>query len=60
MDCPQCTSTIANRIRRVPGDVSSSVDFQSGLAVVRHDGRDGIEQAATAVDKAGRHAERRP
>jgi mercuric ion transport protein len=61
MDCAECTSTIANRIKRVPGVVSASVDFDSGVAVVRYDGRAGMEQAAVdAVKKAGFHAEVRP
>jgi mercuric ion transport protein len=61
MDCAECTSTIANRIKRVPGVVSASVEFESGIAVVRHDGRAGMEQAAiAAVKKAGFHAEVRP
>ncbi len=54
MDCPECTSTIANRIKKVPGVVSASVDFESGIAVVRYDGRDGMEAAAiAAVEDAG-------
>lgn len=37
--------------------VSVAVDFESGAAVVRHDGRDGIERAAIeAVEAAGFHA----
>jgi copper chaperone CopZ len=61
MDCPECTSTIAKRIKQVPGVVSASVDFESGLAIVRYDGRGGMEQAAiAAVKKAGFHAEFRP
>jgi copper chaperone CopZ len=61
MDCAECTSTIANRIKKVPGVVSATVDFESGLAVVRHDGRDGIESASIkAVEDAGFRAERQP
>jgi copper chaperone CopZ len=51
MDCPECTGTIANRIKKVPGVVSASVDFKSGIAVVRHDGRDGLEAASVAAVK---------
>ena len=61
MDCAECTGTIAKRIKQVPGVVSASVDFDSGIAVVRYDGRAGMEQAAiAAVKKAGFHAEARP
>ncbi len=49
MDCPECTGTIANRLEKVPGVVSASVDFDSGVAVVRHDGRAGLEAAAIAA-----------
>ncbi len=61
MDCKECTSTIANRIRRVPGVVSASVDFESGLAIVRYDGREGMAEAAVgAVEAAGFRAEVSP
>ena len=61
MDCKECTSTIANRIKRVPGVVSATVDFESGLASVRHDGREGLERAAIkAVEDAGFRAEVSP
>lgn len=54
MDCKECTSTIANAIKKVPGVVSATVDFESGNAVVRHDGREGMADAAIeAVEKAG-------
>ncbi len=54
MDCEECTGTIAKRIKRVPGVVSASVDFESGIAVVRHDGRPGIDaEAIRAVEDAG-------
>jgi len=49
MDCAECTGTIANRIKKVAGVVSASVDFDSGIAVVRHDDRDGLEAAAIAA-----------
>jgi copper chaperone CopZ len=58
MDCKECTSTIANAIKKVPGVVSATVDFESGNAVVRHDGRDGMANAAIkAVEDAGYRAE---
>lgn len=61
MDCPECTGTIANRIKKVPGVVSASVDFDSGIAVVRHDGRDGLDAAViAAVADAGFAAEVAP
>ncbi len=58
MDCRECTRTIAHAIERVPGVVSVTVDFESGNAVVRHDGREGMADAAIdAVEKAGYRAE---
>lgn len=58
MDCKECTSTIANAIKKVPGVVSVTVDFESGNAVVRYDGREGMKDAAIeAVAKAGYRAE---
>jgi len=61
MDCAECTSTIANRIKKVPGVVSATVDFESGVAVIRYDGRDGVESASIkAVEDAGFTAERQP
>ena len=54
MDCKECTSTIANRIKKVPGVVAAIVDFESGNAVVRYDGREGMPTAAIkAVEDAG-------
>lgn len=61
MDCKECTSTIANRIKKVPGVVSATVDFESGNAIVRYDGRDGMASAAIkAVQDAGFNAELQP
>jgi copper chaperone CopZ len=61
MDCAECTGTIANAIKKVPGVVSATVDFESGNAVVRYDGRDGIADAAIkAVETAGYRAELKP
>ena len=61
MDCKECTSTIANAIKKVPGVVSVTVEFESGKAVVRYDGRDGMADAAIkAVEKAGYRAELQP
>jgi copper chaperone CopZ len=58
MDCKECTNTIANAIKKVPGVVSASVDFETGNAVVRYDGRDGMADAAIkAVVSAGYGAE---
>lgn len=58
MDCKECTSTIAKAIKKVPGVVSATVDFKSGNAVIRYDGRDGMAEAAIkAVEKAGYRAE---
>lgn len=34
MDCKECTSTIANAIKKVPGVVSATVDFETGNAEV--------------------------
>lgn len=57
MDCKECTSTIAKAIKKVPGVVSATVDFKSGNAVVRYDGRDGMPDAAIkAVEDAGYRA----
>ncbi|MEJ7600218.1 MAG: mercuric transporter MerT family protein [Kofleriaceae bacterium] len=54
MDCRECTSGIAKRIKKVPGVVSATVDFESGNAVVRYDGRDGMaSDAIKAVEDAG-------
>jgi mercuric ion transport protein len=61
MDCKACTSTIANSINRVPGVVSAAVDFESGNAIVRYDGRDGMTgDAIKAVEDAGYRAEVQP
>ena len=61
MDCKECTGTIASAIKTVPGVVSATVDFKSGLAVVRYDGRDGVTRAAIqAVEKAGYRAVPKP
>lgn len=61
MDCKECTSTIASAIKKVPGVVSAKVDFESGNAVVRYDGRDGMPDAAIkAVENAGYRAKVKP
>ena len=61
MDCKECTSTIASAIKKVPGVVSATVDFKSGNAVVRHDGRNDMANAAIkAVADAGYRAEVQP
>ena len=61
MDCKECTSTIATAIKKVPGVVSAKVDFESGSAIVRHDGRDGMPDAAIkAVEDAGYRAKVKP
>lgn len=61
MDCKECTGTIANAIKKVPGVVSATVNFESGNAVVRYDGREGMADAAIeAVEKAGYRAELKP
>lgn len=61
MDCKECTSTIANAIKKIPGVVSANVDFESGNAVVRYDGRDGMaDSAIKAVEKSGYRAELKP
>ena len=61
MDCEECTGTIASAIKKVPGVVSATVDFDSGNAVVRYDGRDGMADAAIkAVEKSGYRAELKP
>lgn len=54
MDCPPCTRGIAKRLKQIPGVASAAVDFDSGIAIVRHDGREGIDGAAlAAVEQAG-------
>jgi mercuric ion transport protein len=61
MDCKECTSTIANRLKKVPGVVSATVDFESGNAIVRYDGREGMASATIkAVQDAGFDAEAQP
>ena len=61
MDCAECTAPIARRIKRIPGVVSATVDFEAGTALVRHDGRDGLTAATlAAVESAGFHAAVRP
>ena len=58
MNCKECTSGIAKRIKKVPGVASATVDFESGNAVVRYDGREGMASAAIqAVEGAGFSAE---
>ena len=46
MDCKERTSTMANTIKKAPGVVSVMVDFESGNAIVRYDGRGGMTCAA--------------
>ncbi len=54
MDCAECTGGIAAELKKVPGVVSATVDYESGIAVVRHDGRAGMTEAAiAAVREAG-------
>jgi mercuric ion transport protein len=61
MDCKECTTTIARAIEKVPGIVSVSVDYEAGNAVVRYDGRSGVQDAAIqAVENAGYRAELKP
>jgi copper chaperone CopZ len=61
MDCKECTSTIANRLEKLPGVVSATVDFESENAVIRYDGRDGMAaEAIKTVEDAGFSAELRP
>jgi copper chaperone CopZ len=61
MDCADCTETIAKRLKKVPGVVSASVDFDSGIAIVRYDGRDGMTAASIeAVRDAGYSAKEAP
>ena len=61
MDCADCTTTIAKKLKSVPGVVSATVDFDSGLAVVRYDGREGMLGAAiAAVRAAGYSAQEAP
>jgi copper chaperone CopZ len=61
MDCKECTGTIAKAIKKVPGVVSVAVSYESGNAVVRHDGRDGVTEAAIkAVEDSGYRAKVRP
>jgi copper chaperone CopZ len=61
MDCKECTSTIANGIKKIPGVISARVDFESAKAIVRYDGRDGMTGAAIkAVEDTGYRAEVQP
>lgn len=61
MDCADCTRTIAKRIKKVPGVVSATIDFDTGLAVVRYDGRDGmLDATVAAVRAAGYSAQAAP
>lgn len=54
MDCAPCAKTIATALQRVPGVVSASVDYDSSLATVRHDGRADLAAAAVlAVESTG-------
>ncbi len=52
MDCAPCAKTIANALQRVPGVVSASVDYDSSLATVRHDGRAELTAAAVNAVKS--------
>lgn len=52
MDCPECTETIAKRVKQVPGVVSVSIDYKTGIAVVRHDDRASVSNASIAAVKA--------
>jgi len=52
MDCPECTDTIAKRVKQVPGVVSVRIDFKTGIGIVRHDGRADIPAASIAAVKA--------
>lgn len=52
MSCSDCTETVAKRLMKVPGVVWATVDFDSGLAVVRYDGRHGMIDAAIAAVRA--------
>jgi mercuric ion transport protein len=61
MDCPECTGMIAKRIKQVPGVIAATVDYETGSAMVQHDGRGGIAQASvSAVLAAGFRAEVQP
>jgi mercuric ion transport protein len=61
MDCADCTTTIAKGLEKVPGVVSATVDFDTGLAVIRYDGREGMLDAAiAAVRSAGYSAKEAP
>src|SRR5262249_22313575 len=61
MDCKECTGTLANRLKKVPGVVSATVDFDSRYAIVRYDGRQDMAAAALkAVEDAGFHADVQP
>lgn len=54
MDCPACTKGLVRRLGAIPGVVSAAVDYQTGVAVVRHDGRPGVAaMALAAVAAAG-------
>jgi copper chaperone CopZ len=58
MDCKECASTIASAIHKVPGVVWVRVDYDTGNAIVRYDGREGMTAAAIkAVEDAGYSAE---
>lgn len=49
MDCPACTKGLVRRLAAVPGVISATVDYHTGDAVVRHDGRPGVAAAALAA-----------
>ena len=52
MDCPECTEMIAKRVKQVPGVVSVSIDYETAIAMVRHDDRAGVLNASIAAVKA--------
>ncbi len=60
MDCAECTGAIAGRLRKVPGVVSASVDYDSGLAIIRHDDRAGATEAAIAAVRDAGYSARVP
>ncbi len=52
MDCAECTGAIAKRIGKVPGVVSATVDYHSGVATIRHDDRAGLTESTIAAVRA--------
>lgn len=53
MSCPLCAARLEQALRELPGVASAVVDFSSGRATVRGDGRVTLERLRAAVEQAG-------